>query len=84
MACEGCEQRRQKLKAMYGSSKESIANAIARLTNRDRKAEQPSVATEQSSDAAEQSADSDISDSEQSDTGVVAPVKSRRGRAKSP
>lgn len=75
MACEGCEQRRQKLKAMYGSSKESIANAIARLTNRDRKAEQPSVATEQS-------ADSDSGDSEQSDTGVVAPVKSRRGRAK--
>lgn len=77
MACEGCEQRRQKLKAMYDNSKESIANAIARLTNRDRKAEQPSV-------AAEQSADSDSSDSEQSDTGVVATVKSRRGRAKSP
>lgn len=76
MACEGCEQRRQKLKAMYDNSKESITNAIARLTNRDRKAEQPSVATEQS-------ADSDSSDSEQSDTGVVAPVKSRRGRAKS-
>lgn len=77
MACEGCEQRRQKLKAMYDNSKESITNAIARLTNRDRKAEQPSVATEQS-------ADSDSSDSEQSDTGVVAPVKSRRGRAKQP
>lgn len=76
MACEGCEQRRQKLKAMYGSSKESIANAIARLTNRSSKAEQPSVATEQS-------ADSDSSDSEQSDTGVVAPVGSRRGRIKS-
>lgn len=77
MACEGCEQRRQKLKAMYDNSKESITNAIARLTNRDRKAEQPSVATEQS-------ADSDSGDTEQSDTGIVAPVKSRRGRAKSP
>lgn len=77
MACKGCEQRRQKLKAMYDSSKESIANAIARLTNRSHKAEQPSI-------AAEQSVDSDSSDSEQSDTGVVAPVKSRRGRAKSP
>lgn len=76
MACEGCEQRRQKLKAMYGSSKESIANAIARLTNRSSKAEQPSVATEQS-------ADSDSSDSEQSDTGVVATVEPRRGRIKS-
>lgn len=39
MACEGCEQRRQKLKAMYDNSKESITKAIARLTNRDRKAE---------------------------------------------
>ena len=76
MACEGCEQRRQKLKALINDSAKSISNAIARLTNRDRKAEQPSV-------AAEQSADSDSSDSEQSDTGVVAPVKSRRGRAKS-
>ena len=76
MACEGCEQRRQKLKAMYDNSKESITKAIARLTNRDRKAEQSSA-------AAEQSADSDSSDTEQSDTGAVAPVKSRRGRAKS-
>lgn len=75
MACEGCEQRRQKLKAMYDNSKESIANAIARLTNRDRKAEQPSVATEQS-------ADSDSSNTEQSDARAVASVKSRRGRAK--
>ena len=75
MACEGCEQRRQKLKALINDSAKSISNAIARLTNRDRKAEQPSVATEQS-------ADSDSSDSEQSDTGVVATVKSRRGRAK--
>ena len=76
MACEGCEQRRQKLKAMYDSSKESIANAIARLTNRDRKAEQ-------SSDAAEQSVNTDSSDTEQSDTGIANSVKSRRGRAKS-
>ena len=76
MACEDCEQRRQKLKAMYDYSKESIAKAIARLTNRDRKAEQPSV-------AAEQPANSGSSDTEQSDTGIVAPVKSRRGRAKS-
>ena len=76
MACEGCEQRRRKLKAMYDNSKESITNAIARLTNRDRKAEQSSA-------AAEQSADSDSGDTEQSDTGVVASVKSRRGRAKS-
>lgn len=77
MACEGCEQRRQKIKAMYDNSKESITNAIARLTNRDRKAEQPSA-------AAEQSANSGSSDTEQSDTGIVAPVKSRRGRAKQP
>lgn len=76
MACEGCERRRQKLKALIDDSAKSISNAIARLTNRDRKAEQPSV-------AAEQSANSDSSDSEQSDTGVVAPVKSRRGRIKS-
>ncbi len=76
MACEGCEQRRQKLKAMYDNSKESITKAIARLTNRDRKAEQPGV-------AAEQSANSGSSDTEQSDTGAVASVKSRRGRAKS-
>ena len=77
MACEGCEQRRLKLKAMYDNSKESITKAIARLTNRDRKAEQPSV-------AAEQSANSDSGNTEQSDTGIVAPVKSRRGRAKQP
>ncbi len=76
MACEGCEQRRLKLKAMYDSSKESITKAIARLTNRDRKAEQPSV-------AAEQSANSDSGDTERSDTGIVASAKSRRGRAKS-
>lgn len=76
MACEGCEQRRQKLKAMYDNSKESIAKSIARLTNRDRKAEQSSA-------AAEQSANSDSGDTEQSDTGAVASVKSRRGRAKS-
>ncbi|WP_168378359.1 hypothetical protein [Acinetobacter cumulans] len=76
MACEGCEQRRLKLKALMNDSAKSISNAIARLTNRDRKAEQPSV-------AAEQSADSDSGNTEQSDTGVVAPVKSRRGRTKS-
>lgn len=75
MACEGCEQRRQKLKAMYDNSKESITKAIARLTNRDRKAEQSSAATEQS-------ADSDSSNTEQSDARAVASVKSRRGRAK--
>ncbi|RLL17993.1 hypothetical protein D9K81_16210 [Acinetobacter chengduensis] len=75
MACEGCEQRRLKLKAMYDNSKESITKAISRLTNRDRKAEQSSV-------AAEQSVDSDSGDTEQSDTRAVASVKSRRGRAK--
>ncbi len=75
MACEGCEQRRLKLKAMYDNSKESITKAISRLTNRDRKAEQSSAATEQS-------VDSDSGDTEQSDTGAVASVKSRRGRAK--
>ena len=75
MACEGCEQRRQKLKAMYDNSKESITKAIARLTNRDRKAEQSSA-------AAEQSVDTDSSDTEQSDSGVATSVKSRRGRAK--
>lgn len=50
MACEGCEQRRQKLKALINDSAKSISNAIARLTNRDRKAEQPSDSTEQSID----------------------------------
>lgn len=75
MACAGCEQRRQKLKAMYDNSKESITKAIARLTNRDRKAEQSSA-------AAEQSVDTDSSDTEQSDARAVASVKSRRGRTK--
>lgn len=75
MACEGCEQRRLKLKALINDSAKSISNAIARLTDRDRKAEQPSVATEQS-------VDSDRGNTEQSDTGAVASVKSRRGRAK--
>lgn len=75
MACAGCEQRSQKLKALINDSAKSISNAIARLTNRDRKAEQSSAATEQS-------ADSDSGNTEQSDTGAVASVKSRRGRAK--
>lgn len=76
MSCKSCEERRQKLKAMYEQSKQSISNAIAFLGGRTGKAEQPSV-------GAEQSADSGGSDTEQSDTGIVAPVKPRRGRAKS-
>lgn len=51
MACEGCEQRRQKLKAIANESARSIANAIARLTNRSRKTEHTSDATEQSIDS---------------------------------
>ena len=54
MACAGCEERRQKIKAMYEQSKESIANAIARLTNRDRKAEQSIDPTTTSTDSTEQ------------------------------
>lgn len=77
MVCEGCEQRRKKLKALINDSAKSISNAIAFLGGRTGKAEQPSV-------GAEQSTDSGGSDTEQSDTGIVAPVKSRRGRAKQP
>ncbi|MBI1450344.1 MULTISPECIES: hypothetical protein [Acinetobacter] len=77
MACEGCEQRRQKLKAMYGSSKESIANAIARLTNRDRKAEQ-------SSDAAEQSVDQSAADTNPAEQRVATVARARTRRTKLP
>lgn len=77
MACEGCEQRRQKLKAMYGSSKESIANAIAQLTNRERKAEQPSV-------TAEQSVDSAAADTDPAEQRVATVARARARRTESP
>lgn len=76
MACEGCEQRRRKLKAMYDNSKESITNAIARLTDRDRKAEQSSA-------AAEQSADSSASGTDPAEQRVATAARSRARRTKS-
>ena len=51
MSCKSCEERRQKLKAMYEQSRQSISNAIAFLGGRASKAEQPSVGTEQSTDS---------------------------------
>ena len=59
MSCKSCEERRQKLKAMYEQSKQSISNAIAFLGGRAGKAEQPSVGAEQSTDSAKQSTHSD-------------------------
>lgn len=75
MACQGCEERRQKLKALYDNSKESIANAIARIADRNRKAEQPS-------DSTEQSVDSTAIDSKQSDSAVTTTDRARPRRTK--
>ncbi len=51
MSCKSCEERRQKLKAMYEQSKESITKAITNLTNRGGKTKQsvdqsPAIADE--------------------------------------
>ena len=51
MSCKSCEERRQKLKAMYEQSKQSISNAIANFSGRTVKAEQSSVGAEQSTDS---------------------------------
>lgn len=51
MSCKSCEERRQKLKAMYEQSKESITKAITNLTNRGGKTEQ---STDSAPDTAEQ------------------------------
>lgn len=57
MSCKSCEERRQKLKAMYEQSKQSISNAIANFSGRTGKAEQPSVGAEQSTDSAPDTAE---------------------------
>lgn len=57
MSCKSCEERRQKLKAMYEQSKQSISNAIAFLGGRAGKAEQSSVGAEQSTDSAPDTAE---------------------------
>lgn len=75
MACEGCEERRRKIKAMYDNSMQSITSAIARLANRDSKAKS-------GSNSAKQSADSAVGDTEQSDTRTSTASRSRAGRAK--
>lgn len=76
MACAGCEERRQKLKAMYEQSRQSISNAIAFLGGRAGKAEQPSVGTEQSTDSAPDTA-------EQPDQRIIVNTR-RSGRTKQP
>jgi len=40
MSCKSCEERRQKLKAMYEQSIESITKVITYLTNKGGKTEQ--------------------------------------------
>ena len=74
MACESCEERRRKIKAMYESSRQSISNAIAFLGGRAGKAEQPSVGTEQSTDSAPDTA-------EQPDQRIIVNTRGS-GRAK--
>lgn len=54
MSCKSCEERRQKLKAMYEQSKESITKAITNLTNRGSKTEQSVDQSPASSDEPEQ------------------------------
>ena len=74
MSCKSCEERRQKLKAMYEQSKQSISNAIAFLGGRTGKAEQPSV-------GAEQSADSTPDTAEQPDQRIIVNTRgSGRGK----
>ena len=54
MSCKSCEERRQKLKAMYEQSKESITKAITNLTNRGGKTEQSADQSPTSADEPEQ------------------------------
>lgn len=54
MSCKSCEERRQKLKAMYEQSKESITKAITNLTNRSGKTEQSIDQSSASADEPEQ------------------------------
>ncbi len=54
MSCKSCEERRQKLKAMYEQSKESITKAITNLTNRGSKTEQSVDKSPASADEPEQ------------------------------
>lgn len=54
MSCKSCEERRQKLKAMYEQSKESITKAITNLTNRAGKTEQSADQSPASADEPEQ------------------------------
>lgn len=56
MSCKGCEERRQKLKAMYDYSKQRLQLAINRLTTGT--AEQSVSPTKQSVDRPNQSTDS--------------------------
>ena len=72
MSCTSCEERRKKIKAMYESSRQSISSAIARLSGRNRKAEQPS-------DSAEQSADQSSGGAEQPDQRVIVNARRSRG-----
>ena len=72
MSCTSCEERGKKIKAMYESSRQSISNAIARLSGRNRKAEQPS-------DSAEQSADQSSDGAEQPDQRVIVNARRSRG-----
>lgn len=76
MARAGCEERRRKLKAMYDNSRESIANAIARIANRNRKAERYGI-------SAEQSADSSTSGTNPAEQRVATAARSRARRTKS-
>lgn len=73
MTCKSCEERRQKLKAAYDSSVQSIADAIARITNRKHQADESSSTAEQSTDTADSSA-------EQSDQRIIVNTRSRAGR----
>ena len=72
MSCTSCEERRKKLKAMYEGSRQSISSAIAQLSGRNRKAEQPS-------DSAEQSADQSSDGAEQPDQRVIVNARRSRG-----
>ena len=81
MACESCEERRQKIKAMYESSRQSISNAIARLGGRADQAEQSSAAAEQSADSTPGGSGQSLGESGQSDQSAVADAR-RAGRGK--
>lgn len=75
MTCKSCEERRQRLKVAYDSSVQSIADAIARITNRNRKAEPIDTSARQSTDSADSGAG-------QSDQRVATAARSRAGRSK--